>query len=196
MKPWNGNADWCKQWLKDHDDRPVMTQDQLDKLPKIVDRLKALPEFGSALKHGQTEASFFKRDEETGLMLKCRCDLMATTTGGEQWIFDPKKVQSGEANKSSFEKQAFNLGYQVQCASYLDITGASRFVFVPFDDDEPFDACQWEGDADFRQAGYLEWRRLLLAYAKCLKEYHWPGYHHGVARMTLPNFAKRKAEII
>jgi exodeoxyribonuclease VIII len=191
MKKWNGNADWCEKWIKEHSDRPILSRDQVDKIPKIAERVRALKEFGSALKHGQTEVSFFKRDEETGLMLKCRCDLMATTTSSETWIFDPKKVQPGEANQSAFEKQAYNLGYHMQSESYLKITGASRFIFVPFDDSEPFDACQYEPDSEMRAEGYREWRRLLLAYAKCVKEDHWPGYHQGVAKMTLPNFAKR-----
>jgi len=144
------------------------------------------------LKTGQTEVSFFKRDEETSLMLKCRCDLVANTADGSTWIFDPKKVQTGEATKEAFEKQAWNLGYMVQHASYLSITGASRFIFVPFDDDTPFDACQWEPDADLFRRGYEEWRRLLLAYSKCVKENYWPGYHQNINKMEAPSFVKRR----
>jgi len=187
MKDWNGNSTWCKEWTDKHADRPLMTREQLEKIPKIVARMRALPEFGSALNTGKTEVSFFKRDEETGLMLKCRCDLVAETANEETWIFDPKKVQSGEANHDAFSKQAFNFGYHIQAASYLDITGASRFVFVPFDDDEPFDACHWYPDHDFIVAGRNEYRRLLNAYAKCLKDHKWPGYDGGV--LKLPGWA-------
>jgi len=190
-KPWHGSSDTCKVWIASHQDRPVMTQEQLNKLPMIRERMLALPEFGSALKTGQTEVSFFKRDEETGLMLKCRCDLVANTTDNQTWIFDPKKVQPGEANERDFGKSCATFGYHVQMMSYLAITGASRFVFVPFDDSEPFDACQFELDQDAQNAGYQEWRRLLLAYAKCVKEDRWPGYLSGVRKIALPKWAGR-----
>lgn len=192
MKPWHGGADWCKNWLSAHDDRPVMTQEQLNKLPRIRERMLALPEFGAMLKAGQTEVSFFKRDEETGLMLKCRCDLIASTANGDTWIADPKKVQPGEAAEKVFSKACWNYGYHVQMSSYLSITGASRFIFVPFDDSEPFDAIQYDPDRDFFNEGYKEWRRLLLAYSKCLKEDNWPGYSSGVSPLSLPEFVRKK----
>ncbi len=193
-KPWHGGSDWCKEWLDKHSDRPIMTQEQLNKLPKIRERLLRLPEFGAALrsKDAQTEVSFFKMDEETGLMLKARADLVATTASNETWLFDPKKVQSGEANERDFGKSCAIFGYDVQCASYLSITGASRFVFVPFDDSEPFDACQYELEREDFNAGYQEWRRLLLAYAKCLRENKWPGYPENIRRLRLPEWVKRR----
>jgi hypothetical protein len=191
MVKWSGNATWCKDWLKTHSDRPVLTREQEAKIPHIQKRVRELPEFGSALRNGKTEVSFFKMDEETGLMLKCRCDLMSEDETGKTWIFDPKKVQSGSAI-ADFRKQAFDLMYHVQCASYLAITGASRFVFVPFDDDKPFDACQFEPDRDMRTEGYREWRRLLLAYAKCLKANEWPGYPVGIQPLELPEWVKKR----
>jgi hypothetical protein len=190
-KPWNGNADWCKQWLAEHDDRPVMTREQLVKVGRIVERVKRLPEFGAALQHGQTEVSFFQRDEETGLMLKARADLMASARDGTTYIFDPKKVQSGEANQNAFGKSAYSYGYHIQASSYLSITGATRFIFVPFDDSEPFDACQWEPDYDFRLHGLHEWRRLLRAYADCVQKNEWPGYEPGIGFLRLPSFVKK-----
>jgi len=185
FKPWHGGATYCKEWVAKHSDRPVMTQEQLNKLPKIRERLLALPEFGSALKTGQTEVAFFKMDEETGLMLKCRCDLVATDVNGCTWIFDPKKVQSGEANERDFGKSCASYGYHIQCAAYLNIARASKFVFVPFDDSEPFDACQYELTHEDFNAGYQEWRRLLLAYAKCLRENKWPGYPPNIRKLSL-----------
>lgn len=191
-KPWHGGADACKAWLAEHSDRPIMTQEQLNKLPRIRERLLALPDFGAALKHGQTEVSFFKMDEETGLMLKARADVVAPAADGSTWLFDPKKVQSGEANERDFGKSCAGFGYDIQCASYLTITGASRFVFVPFDDESPFDACQYELDSESFNAGYREWRRLLLAYAKCLRENKWPGYPEKIRKLSLPDWVKRR----
>jgi hypothetical protein len=117
---------------------------------------------------------------------------VANTDDGSTWIFDPKKVQSGEANERDFGKSCATYGYHIQSASYLEITGASKFVFVPFDDESPFDACQFELDADALRLGYREWRRLLLSYSKCVKEDHWPGYASGVRKIALPKWAENK----
>jgi hypothetical protein len=192
MKKWSGNSDWCKDWLKEHNGRPVITKRDEAKIPKIVERVKSLDECGSALRFGKREVSWFKRDEITGLLCKCRTDLIADTTNGVRFIFDLKKVQSGAATHEAFSKHAHDLGYHIQAASYLRITGADRFVFVPFDDDEPFDACEFEPTAEMLDSGAYEYRRILDAYAKCVKEDRWPGYATGIQPLKLPVYAQKK----
>lgn len=190
MKAWHGGADACKDWLACHADRPVMTGDDLIRVSKIRERLLKLQPFASALEHGQKEVAFFKRDEETGLMLKGRVDLISTDNSGVTWIQDLKKVQSGEATEAAFGKSCWNYGYHIQASFYLHITGASRFVFVPFDDNEPFDAIQYEPDREMLDKGYADWRRLLNAYAACVKSGEWPGYSSGINPLKLPGFVK------
>jgi len=190
MKPWHGGSDWCTEWLLEHSDRPVMTRKKLEKIPKIKASLESLQPFGAALKHGRTEVAFFKRDGETGLMLKCRVDLIATDAEGYSFIFDLKKVGSGCATGPEFSKQAWNLGYHIQASFYLEVTGASRFVFVPFDDDKPFCCCQWETSPTMLDEGRKAWRNLLNTYAKCVRDNDWPGYHTGIEMLHPPSFVK------
>lgn len=192
MKKWTGNADWCKGWLEEHSDRPVISKSVESKIPNIVSRVKALAECGSALQFGKREVSWFKRDETTGLLCKCRTDLIADSLNGVRWIFDLKKVQAGAASHDLFSKHAADIGYHIQAASYLKLTGADRFVFVTFDDDEPFDACQYEADAQMLDHGAYEYRRLLDAYAVCVKSDKWPGYEEGIKPLKLPAYAVRR----
>lgn len=199
MKPWHGGATECKAWLATHADRPVMTKDQLEKVSAIKARLELIEQngeycplvFASALRHGKTEVAFFKRDEETGLMLKCRVDLISDAQDGTTWLFDMKKVQSGEATHEAFGKSCVNYGYDIQAAAYLEITGASKFVFVPFDDDRPFDACCYEPDYEMLNIGRAKWRSLLNRYAACAKSNDWPGYPVGLQRLSLPQWATK-----
>ncbi|MDB6017716.1 MAG: putative bacteriophage protein [Pedosphaera sp.] len=184
-KPWHGGADFCKQWVKEHSDRPIIDREQESRLPKIVASVTKLEPFGSALKNGQREVSFFKRDELTGLLLKCRPDLIAHAQDGSTWLFDPKKVQPGEATEKAFQYAVLDYGYHIQAASYLSITGASGFVFVPFDDDEPFDSIQWPLSREFLELGMIEYRRILAAYARCVESNEWPGYRPGMAELPI-----------
>lgn len=191
-KKWSNNADWCKDWNREHDDRPIIDKLREADIPHIVKRVSALTEFGSALKHGQREVSFFKRDEITGLLLKCRTDVFVRDADGADWIFDLKKVQSGGASREEFSKSIADFGYHIQAASYMQITGSAHFVFVPFDDAEPFDACQWEVEQADLDAGAFEYRRLLNEFAVCTKNDTWTGYRGGIDKIGLPAYAKKK----
>jgi exodeoxyribonuclease VIII len=194
LKPWHGGSTWCKNWLATHADRPVIDKEAELRIAQAAKRVIALPEFGAALRAGQREVSCFKKDAATGLLCKCRLDCMATTEDGVTWIFDMKKVQSGEADHDNFQKTALDRGYHIQAASYLQLTGASRFVFVPFDDDVPFDAAQWELDEDVLKLGAVEYRRILNAFAECVYNDEWPGYAPGIAKIVLPRWAKKRLE--
>jgi len=189
-KPWHGGAEVCKEWVKTHSDRPVMTEEQMVRVNKIAERIRYIPEFRGALDIGQREVAFMKRDPETGLMLKCRCDLVAVDTSGITWIFDLKKVQRGCATHSEFSQSSGNYGYFIQASFYKFVTGATRFIFVPFDDSDPFDACLFEPDAESLEIGFKQWRKLLTSYAQCLKEDLYPGYPSGIQSLSVPKWLK------
>lgn len=193
-KPWHGGAEWCREWLSQHRDLPILTSHQAAKIPRIQSAVRACTQFADALESrgAATEVSFFKRDPWTGLLLKCRADLCALDSQGFTWLFDPKSVQPGGATDEAFTDQALKLGYHCQAASYLYITGASRFVFVAFETDEPFDACQWEPDENMLKLGFHEWRAALDRYALCVQDDNWPGYQPGINKMTLPRWAQKK----
>lgn len=194
-KAWNGNATECKTWLLTHADRPVMTKPDLEHVAKVRETLTTSPKlevFRDALKIGKTEVSFFKRDEETGLMLKARVDLMAVDVMQRTWLWDLKKCQSGEATPKSFGVEIENRGYHIQMASYLYITGATRFVFVVFDDSPPYDAAMFEPPNDVLNRGHAKWRQLLRAYARCVEKNEWPGYQEGIQRTEIPRWAQNE----
>jgi len=190
LKKWNGNATACKEWMEDHKSRPVMTMEKLERVHKIAERIRYIPEFKGALDIGQREVAFMKRDPVTGLMLKCRVDLMAMDVNDTTWVFDLKKVQRGCATHEEFSKSAGNYGYFIQASFYKFVTGATKFVFVAFDDSDPYDACMFEPDAESLEIGTQQWRKLLTSYAQCVKEDLWPGYPSGLQPLSVPKWMK------
>lgn len=192
MKPWNGNSTWCKTWLTNQGDKIVLSREQAERLPKIVENLNKIELVREALKHGQKEVSWFRQDEETGLTLKCRTDLVVVDVAGTTWLLDMKKVVSGCATHEEFSKSCWNYGYHLQASFYLHVTGASRFVFVPFDDSEPFDACCYEPTAEALNIGRARWRFLLTDYARCVKDNAWYGYPKTIQPLNLPAWANKK----
>lgn len=191
-KPWHGGADWCKEWIKDHSDRLIIDADTEAQIKPITDTVLSMPVAGDILRTGQKEVSFFKRDEETGLLLKCRVDAIATDTEGNTHICDLKKVRRGYAAADKFGIQCADLGYDIQCASYLYITGASRFIFVAMEEDAPFEAETFEMDMGDVAEGLNKWRKMLNNYALAVQDGTWPGYERTVKRLKLPHWAKDK----
>jgi hypothetical protein len=193
VRPERFTAGAKEKWLAAHRGKPVITKSNEAAIPKIVERVKALSPFAAALKCGHREVSFFKRDLETGLLLKCRVDVLAAEDESEAlWVFDLKKVQSGKATADEFGRSSMDFGYHIQAASYTRITGAAHFVLVPFDDGAPYDACQWEPDADMMDWGAFEYRRILNAFAECLRTDSWPGYAGEIGSLCLPKWARRQ----
>ncbi|HZQ46313.1 MAG TPA: PD-(D/E)XK nuclease-like domain-containing protein [Verrucomicrobiae bacterium] len=196
QKPWTGKADWCSDWMADHKDRPVLVKSDVEAVRLITERIKQLEPFARALTRGDREVSFFKRDEDTGLLLKARTDVFAMDSVGKKFIFDLKKVQSGCGSETEFKRQVENFGYHIQEASYKAITGADGFIFVAFDDAPPYDAVQWELHPQFSELGRREWRRILLNFAECVKTDSWPGYASGIKKLPMPDYGwKREKEL-
>lgn len=194
-EPWDGRKTECKQWKSAHHDRPIIDKEQEASIPKIVATVASLPVAGDIIRTGQKEVSFFKRDEETGLLLKCRVDAIATDTDGLTHIADLKKVRRGYATATRFGTQCADLGYDIQCYSYLHITGASRFIFVAMEEEAPFEAETWELDAEDIISGCAKYRKILLRYAECLNTGLWPGYTKAVKRLKLPAWAKDRERL-
>ncbi len=193
LKPWNGNSTWCITWLNNAKAKGliVLSRDQASKIPKIVERLNKIELVREALKHGQKEVSWFAQDDETGLELKCRTDLVAMDSKQAQWLLDLKKSRVGFANAKDFGEEVQNRGYDIQAASYLAISGASKFIFVVFDDDAPFDASLIELTDRELELGYRKWRKLLTDYAQCVKSGDWPGYPQGIQKSQPPKWIDR-----
>ncbi len=189
VKPWHGGSDWCKEWLSTHADRPVVTGEQEAALGMMRSAVKSLPVFAGLLAIGQAELSWFKRDAETGLLLKCRTDLIATDAAQTTWICDLKKVRRGGASETEFAKTCVDFGHHVQAAFYLDLTGATRFLFCAVEDEAPFAANLIELDPEALALGRVTYRRHLSAYAACVASGEWPGYAPGIKRVNLPPWA-------
>lgn len=196
-KKWTKAAKFCSEWHDQHSDRIIITELDLEMIQIIRKNITDHPLIGGALKIGEREVSHFKMDEETGMLLKARTDILAIDSNTNLTIIlDLKKVQSGAGCREDFTKSVWDYGYYLQAASYLSIVGASRFIFCVFDDGEPGDIALHELKPDFLALGHLEWRYQLQRYAKCHKENKWPGYGSHIHDLAMPYWGKKREEDI
>lgn len=197
-KPWRGNAEWCEKWLEAHEDGKIIVDEKT--LGLVNAAASSLREnggiFSAALQASTAarEVSYFKRDAETGLLLKARVDLQVTTKAGDLLLFDPKKVQVGGGSEVEFKKQVKDYGYHIQYAAYRHITGATEMYFVPFDDDAPFECNVTPLSQQWQELGMLEYRRMLRAWAKCANDDQWPGYPRDGTPLPMPDYLTKRVK--
>lgn len=133
---------------------------------------------------GMREVSVFSTDEATGAAVKCRPDVWIRERGV---ILDLKTTQ--DASPVAFARSVAQYRYHVQAAHYMDITGASRFMFFVVEKNPPYAVAVYELDVDALSAGRALRDRDLAAIASAAEFDQWPGYPANVQTISLPRWA-------
>ena len=146
---------------------------------------------GAAFRNGQPEKSLIWQDRETGVWLRCRPDFLPAAI---RHIPDYKTAVSSQPE--AFRKQAWNLGYHMQAALYLDgieaVTGTApkSFFFVVQEKEPPYVVTCIALDPIAIEWGRIQNRKAIATYAECLRTGKWPGYANEVVQVELPYWAE------
>lgn len=146
------------------------------------------PRVESLLRSGRAEVPVhWQRD---GVSLRAQID----------WVNEVRHVlvdvkTSTTADRDGFSRLAYNFGYHIQAAAYLD--GAQgpgdprdwRFVFAVVEKDPPYLSAVYEPDADFIAAGAAKWQQAQELYRECTDTGEWPGYDTDIQSLSLPRWA-------
>ena len=160
------------------------TKSDMEAALKMRDAVFADKEAKSLLAHGTAEKSFWRTDEETGLVMKARSDWANETT-----LVDLKTSRGG-ASPTVFAKTVTSLHYHMQASHYLTVTGFNRFIFIVVQSEFPYDVGVYELDEDAMQEGRRLCRKSLDKIAECELSGDWPGWaDRGVQRLSLPRWA-------
>lgn len=170
---------------------PILTKEQADNIAGMTDAVKNHLLCQTILHGSKREVSGFKRDERTGLMLKARADVLAIDVAGNTVIPDLKTCQVGEVGPKEFSKSIFNWGYHIQAAHYLDVFGATSFVFIAIEKEPPYAIAIYYLSAEAIASGRAKRDSLLAQFAKCKAENHWPSYPLDIQEIGLPAWANK-----
>lgn len=137
----------------------------------------------------KAEQSVFYDDD--GLMVKVRPD--AYKPGR---IVDLKTCN--DADPAEFGKTAFNFGYFISAAMYVDVwkqaTGEEcSFTFVNVEKSKPYLVSVVELDDDALEYGRQMVIRAKAIYAECMKSGNWPGYPNADP-VSLPMYANYRLD--
>ncbi len=130
------------------------------------------------------EASCYHKDDESGLLLKCRPDLLHKDIG---LSVNFKTAKS--AKRYEFEKSAGEYRYDIQTPFYLNILSALfkkpfREWHVVVEKEPPYRSAIYYFDQGSLDAGEFAYRPIINAIAQAEKSGVWPM----VSSITTPNY--------
>ena len=139
----------------DANNQIILTKVQWDDMPILRQSLESNSTAKALSTGGISERSIFKRDIETGLLIKCRPDYQI-----DDLIIDLKSSKS--ANPRFFGADAKKLGYHIQDALYTDVSGANEFAFFVVESSCPFViTAPVILDEHVKRLGYLKYRKAM-----------------------------------
>ena len=182
----------AQQW-RDSQTVPVLSHDSAAAIRGVVTAVWSNGLVRSILSRpGNNEVSGFKFHDSTGLLMKARADRVTESDSGETVIVDLKTCALGEASPEGFSKAIWNWGYHRQAAYYLDVWGASSFVFLAVEKEAPFASAVYVLDSDAVFIGRRDNERDLCTVAECQRSGLWPAYPEHVESILLPHWIMRK----
>jgi len=141
------------------------------------------------------EQSLFWRDEETGVLCKCRHDCILPDGTGVDF------KSTIDARREKFFKSAYDLGYHRQGDFYsegrrraLGIDDAP-FIWFAIEKTPPFAVKLHFMDEAQAELGNVEWRKAVRIYAECDAAGKWPAYSPDIEALGLPAWAAKPTEI-
>ncbi|HEY5797646.1 MAG TPA: PD-(D/E)XK nuclease-like domain-containing protein [Bosea sp. (in: a-proteobacteria)] len=188
---WKDAAEFCQG-----EGKLILTSGDYDAVLAIRDAVHADAWVNSIITGGKpmVEASGYWRDEETGVLCRCRPDLYREDLG---IILDVKSTQS--AHPEAFARGVVNYGYHAQEAFYSDGWRANGqsvegFVFLAWEKKAPFAKAVYELPPSIVEEGRAMMRKALDTYAQCDHDDQWPAYGDGVRELSFKPWSYQLTE--
>lgn len=163
----------------------IVTAAQLEQATAIKNAVLAHPKAALLIEQGQAELPIFGEIE--GLPARCKVDFLNTRFNV---CIDLKTTAS--AAPEEFSRSVWNYRYHVQAAFYLDLTKASRFIFIAVDKEQPYNVELYELDEEAIEKGRKEYKQDIETLKKCKQSGNYHGYTEDskIHVISLPAWAK------
>ena len=185
-----------KAWEAEHAGELVLRDQDAERVNAMSAGLMADPTIQRILKSdGPNELSLFWTDEETGLDLRARIDLLREGPGG--WLAaDIKSTNIDVTDKRQVASKILDFGYHQQDAMYeeacrrcLGFTPAA-FCFIFVRNKPPYNACLWRLNPNDIALGGRRNRKAMADLVKRLVSGDWSNNRAGqVNEVSLPKYA-------
>ena len=157
----------------------VLKNAEYARILQMRDVLMREPLIKDGLLDGEAERSIVWRDEETGVWLKARPDVLPKAG----WVVDYKTT--ADAHPRAVERSIWNYGYHMQLALVAEGLAAlgmeipREFAFVFQESKAPYAVTIQPLPLEAVWAGAKQNRTAIRQFAQCLSEGVWPAYGEG-----------------
>lgn len=183
-KEWAGNSTWCKRWLQDV--RSVggipLAPESMDRVTQILLELNKHEDASKLIRICNKQVMVVAVHPRLGFRMKCLVDLMQDVREEPEWIFDNKT--SERIDPVEFSQLAFDKGYHVQAAFYMDALrflghcSVEQFGFIVSESKPPY--CVGirtiHIDSEEAKAGRAIYEESMAKLAECIEKNSWPDY--------------------
>lgn len=190
-KPWNNNANFCKDWndSAESEGKTVISQKMFEAAQLAFSSLKANDAIASLINDSERQVLIVAdwHDEETGLNVPFSALLdLVPPSDHPTWgkcLADIKTARNG--NPATWARVCDDSGYDVQAALYFDLYRAARpdedrtdFVHIVQENKHPFHVVSPPPafSSEFLDWGRMKYKKALQLYCRCLASGVWLSY--------------------
>lgn len=196
---WHNGAKWCKAWAASaaSSGKTIISRDDLNDVRGMVHAIECHSEAKALLEYSRRQVMIIA-NHPTGFRMKALLDMLPDE--GSKWIYDLKTSVS--ANPRLFWKIAWDKGYDIQAAFYVDacrLVGipAENFGFLVVENTKPH--CI---DLHFMNVEQDEFTQARAAYveaaeglSRCLRDNQWPAYSPQWKRIKFKQWMMTETEV-
>jgi len=196
LKDWSPTTTHCKEWKaeKEKEGLECVKASDIFKIKQAIARFNRDPILPRFVEASQKQVWIVAEwhDEETGLVIPCKCliDLVLKVgTEFEKCVGDVKTARTAQIG--AWESWCLSAGYEIQAAWNTDMLVAATnreiitFCFLLSENTAPYepgrrimsqDIADPSQDMGAIASGRRQYRKMMAYYCKCLKTGTWPGY--------------------
>ena len=193
--PWNNRAGYCREWraLQEAAGKIVLEakgKDSMETVRECAQAVEADDKAFPLLRWARQRESTLVWETEARTQCKARLDAW-----GDGIIVDIKTTT--DASPDGFRRHAYDLGYHLQAAWYVDglatVLGIEppAFYFVAVEKDSRLVTVH-HATHDFLQRGREAYGRALAQFEEAWASGVWPGYAPGIHDLDVPEWVTRK----
>lgn len=170
-------ADW-KQFAKNNVGRRLLTRAERTQLDAIASSIATHDAANALLQSGYKEVTLIWQDEDTGLWLKARPDILCLDIDTGICV-DLKSTD--DATPQAFVRSCIKYSYDLSAAMYQDGLRAVLerdfdYLFLAAEKSAPYARALYGAPEDMLERGRRRYKQALVQLKHCLTTGDWPGY--------------------
>jgi hypothetical protein len=173
-----------------------ITEEDLSDLKGVVESVLGHKDAIKLLKNSSREVSGYYQDEETGIFLRIRPDILSNDIS---ILTDFKTTK--DCSLEGFSKEIWKWRYDFQIAMYGSgvkaISGRipEFHAFLCVETCPPYECAVWIADDALLEIGQRDYRKALIKLKECQEKNEWPQAQTKMEMIGLPYWAMRESSL-